>query len=135
MIWIARALRIGLIGVCLGVLSGIIPISLEQFRTGEACPNIGIIPACYVVSVAYIAMALAGVIWWRIALKLFLVGAVPVITLAFIGTATELSGTPTCPRSAGGLPLCYVSLTLGVSLLLVFVAIRWIETKCLRPVG
>ena len=49
MIWIARALRIGLVVTCLLVLSGIVPISLAQFQTGDACPTIGFIPACYVV--------------------------------------------------------------------------------------
>ena len=129
MIWIARALRIGLVGACLFVLSGIIPISLAQFRTGDACPMLGPIPACYVVSVAYSAMALAGVIWWRVALRIFLFGSVPVIALAVTGTTSELLGIPTCPRSPGGLPLCYLSLAVGLSLLLVFLSIRRIETR------
>lgn len=127
MIWVARTLRISLIGVCLVVLGGIIPISLEHLRTGDSCPVIGGVPACYVVSVAYGAMALAGVIWWRAATWLFLIGAVPVITLAMLGTGAELSGVPTCPRSAGGIPLCYASLALGLGLLLTFFVIRSIE--------
>lgn len=127
MIWVARALRLGLVGGCLVVLSGIVPISLTHFHTGDACPNLGPVPACYVVSVAYAAMALAGLIWWRIALKMFLLGAIPVIALAASGTLVELSGVPTCPRSATGLPLCYISLAIGLSFLLMFLTIRAIE--------
>lgn len=129
MIWFARALRIALIGVCAYVLSGIVPISLVQFRTGGGCPMLGPVPACYIVSVAYGAMALAGVIWWRVATRLFLMGAVPVITLAIIGTASELMGVPTCPRSPSGVPLCYASLAVGLSVLMVFFLIRSIENR------
>jgi hypothetical protein len=134
MIWLARALRIALVGACLTVLSGIIPISLTQFHTGDACPSLGFIPACYIVSVAYSAMAVAGVIWWRGAMKLFLFGSIPVITLAVIGTVSELAGIPTCPRSDSGLPLCYASLAVGLGVLLVFLVIRAIETNRFKAI-
>ena len=133
MIWLARALRVGLIGACAVVLSGIIPISLTHFQTHVACPMLGPVPACYVVSIAYLAMGLAGLIFWRVALRVFLIGAVPVISLAVIGTASELAGIPTCPRSPTGLPLCYASLAVGMSLLLTFLVIRAIETRIASP--
>lgn len=133
MIWLARALRVVLIGVCVYVLSGIVPISLVHFRTGNGCPMIGPVPACYVVSAAYSAMALAGIIWWRVASWVFSLGAIPVILLAVVGTLTELSGIPTCPRSAGGMPLCYASLAVGLGLLVMFLLIRWIERNRTMP--
>ncbi|MGJ8609753.1 MAG: hypothetical protein ACSHWY_01570 [Octadecabacter sp.] len=133
MIWLARALRVALIGVCVYVLSGIVPISLVHFQTGNGCPMIGPVPACYVVSVAYSAMALAGIIWWRVASWVFSLGAIPVILLAVVGTLTELSGIPTCPRSAGGMPLCYASLAVGLGLLVTFLLIRWIEKNRTMP--
>ena len=129
MIWIARALRVILVGACIYVLSGIVPISLTQFRTGSGCPSIGPVPACYIVSVAYTAMAVASAVWWRPTLWLFLLGAVPVIALALTGTSLELSGVPTCPRSPDGFPLCYASLAVGASLLAVFLLVRWIEGR------
>lgn len=132
MILLARALRIALVGACAYVLSGIIPISLTHFGTGAGCPMIGPLPACYVVTLAYGAMTVAGIIWWRVALWVFLVGAVPVISLAVVGTVSELSGVPTCPRSAAGMPLCYASLAVGLGLLLTFLLIRSIESN--RPI-
>ena len=54
---------------------------------------------------------------------LFFVGAIPVIVLALIGTTLELSGQPTCPQSETGMPLCYMSLFVGVMMLLVFLYI------------
>ncbi len=127
MMWVARLLRFGLVAACLTVLSGIVPISLKHFQTGNACPNFGPIPACYVVSIAYASMAVAALIFWRQTLWLFLVGAVPVIALAAAGTSMELIGYPTCPRSNGGWPLCYSSLMIGLVLLLVFFLVRGIE--------
>ncbi|MEP2731298.1 MAG: hypothetical protein ABJN03_19515 [Ascidiaceihabitans sp.] len=117
MIWISRLLRVGVLLACLAVLSGIVPISLSHFRTGNACPKLGPVPACYVVSLAYLAMAIAVSIGWHRFKWLFFIGATPVILLAIAGTTLELFGRPTCPRSDSGWPLCYTSLMIGGSLL------------------
>jgi hypothetical protein len=119
-IWISRLLRAGVLLTCLAVLNGIVPISLEHFQTGEACPDLGPIPACHVVSLAYLAMALAVSVGWRKLKWLFFFGVTPVILLAIAGTSFELFGRPTCPRSESGWPLCYTSLMIGVSLLIAF---------------
>lgn len=127
MIWLSRLLRVGVVLMCLVVLSGIIPISLTHFQTGDACPNLGPIPACYLVSICYAAMALAALVGWRNLRWLFFAGATPVLLLAAVGTTLELSGRPTCPLSDEGLPLCYVSLAMGCSLLLAFFVILFLE--------
>jgi len=103
MIWVSRLLRGLLLIACLVVLSGIVPISITHFHTGDACPNLGPIPACYVVSLA--------------------------ILLAAAGATLELSGRPTCPRSDSGWPLCYSSLIVGVSLLAAFLVVLLIERR------
>ena len=120
MIWFSHFLRIGVVVVCLVVLSGIVPISLAQLRTGDACPNLGPIPACYIVSVCYGGMAVAAVVWWRNLSWLFFLGVTPVLILAATGTTLELAGRPTCPVSDAGVPLCFVSLAVGCGLLLAF---------------
>lgn len=130
MIWVSRLLRASVLLACLAVLSGIVPISLTHFRTGDACPNLGPIPACYVVSLAYLAMALAVTIGWRRLKWLFFVGATPVILLALAGTSFEMLGRPTCPRSQSGWPLCYTSLMIGVSLLIAFLGAFFADRKC-----
>ncbi|MEP1765490.1 MAG: hypothetical protein ABJJ53_02370 [Sulfitobacter sp.] len=125
----SHLLRVGIVLMCLVVLSGIVPISLAHFQTGNACPNLGPIPACYVVSVCYAAIGLAALVWWRNLAWLFFAGITPVIVLAAIGTSLELAGRPTCPLSDEGLPLCYVSLAMGCSLLLAFLGIQFFEKK------
>ncbi|MEP5632058.1 MAG: hypothetical protein ABJP79_09265 [Tateyamaria sp.] len=129
MIWVSRLLRVGVLLACLAVLSGIVPISLTHFRTGNACPDLGPIPACYVVSFAYLAMAIAVSIGWNRLKWLFFVGAAPVILLAVAGTTLELFGRPTCPRSDSGWPLCYTSLMIGASLLIAFLGAVLMERK------
>jgi len=129
MIWIARLLRAALVTACLAVLSGIVPISITHYQTGDACPTLGLIPACYVVSVAYAAMAVAALVWWRELKGLFFLGATPVILLAATGTTLEVLGRPTCPKSDNGWPLCYTSLILGVSLFATFLVVLFIERR------
>jgi hypothetical protein len=77
--------------------------------------------------VCYTAIGLAALVWWRNLSWLFFVGVTPVIVLAVVGTTLELAGRPTCPLSDKGLPLCYVSLAMGCSLLLAFLVIQFFE--------
>lgn len=123
MLPLSRILRL-----CLGVfaayvLSGIIPISFTHWQTGAACPMLGPLPACYLVSICYAAMGLAAVLWNKPLNGLFFAGAAPVILLALIGTSLELSGRATCPRSETGLPLCYLSLIASIMMLVVFLLV------------
>ena len=127
MILLSRFLRLGLFVFSLYVLSGIIPISIKQFQSGGACPLIGPIPACYIVSVAYTAMGVAAILWTKKLVWLFILGALPVIGLALSGTTLELFGHPTCPRSESGLPLCYLSLVVGLMMAIVFLIVLKIE--------
>ena len=127
MVLLSRLIRLGLFGFSLYVLSGIVPISIEQFKSGGACPLIGPIPACYIVSLAYGAMGIAALLWNKKLIWLFVLGVVPVISLAASGTALELLGYPTCPRSDGGLPLCYFSLAVGLIMAITFYSALKIE--------
>ncbi|WP_299732142.1 hypothetical protein [uncultured Tateyamaria sp.] len=129
MIWISRLLRAAVLLACLVVLGRIVPISLTQIQTGNACPMLGPIPACHVVSISYAAMGAAVSIGWRGLKWLFFVGAAPVVGLALAGTSLELAGIPTCPRSETGRPLCYSSLMIGLGLLAGFSLSIWIDRK------
>jgi len=128
-----RYLRIGLAGTSIYVLSVIVRVSIAQWQTGNACPMIGPIPlpACYVVSVSYAAMGIASLLWTKPLQWLFFAGATPVILLALAGTYLELKGSATCPASSAGTPMCYYSLAIGLSMLIVFLVVLRIEGR--RP--
>ncbi|MEP1444223.1 MAG: hypothetical protein ABJK39_14545 [Hyphomicrobiales bacterium] len=125
----SRLLRIGLTGVALLILSSIVPISIDEYRIGNACPKVLGFPACYLVSVCYALMAIAAIFWNKPFTRLFFAGVTPVIVLALVGTSLELGGRPTCPRSETGWPLCYSSLIVGLFMLVGFFVVLWLENK------
>ena len=128
---VSQLLRLGMVAASLYVLSGIFPISLTQFRTGQGCPYLGPVPACYIVTVSYGAMGLAAVIWRQRSGWLFAIGIAPVLLLALTGTMLEILGRPTCPRSDAGVPLCYMSLAAGTAMLAAYVLAWWAARKAL----
>ncbi len=128
----ARVLRLGLAAFSIYILSGIIPISATHFHTGDACPTLGPIPACYIVAICYSAMGVAAIFWNKRLSWLFFAGVTPVILLASVGSFMELTGDPTCPQSESGFPLCYISWVVGVLMLVVFLIVRRGEKNVVR---
>ena len=99
-------------------LAGVLPVSYSELSTQTACPHLGFIPACHIVTLAYAIVLLTAVhsrIWktW-----LFVLGWLPIFLLALAGTTLELLGNGTCPETAGGIPKCYFSLGLAIALVL-----------------
>ena len=118
-----------LIGAGLSVFGFIqgLTLSVDQLATGDACPSIGPLPACYLVAIAY---GLASVAWLMrlVALSgaseekplvktVFYAGFLPIFILAFIGSASEALGFPVCPHMANGFPKCVISLVVGLIIL------------------
>ncbi len=124
---VSITMRVALTAFALFVLSSIVPISVHHWHTGNACPMLGPIPACYVVSLCYAAMALASIWWQKRWHAAFYFGATPVILLALSGTLLELSGRPTCPDSESGVPLCFYSLAAGLAMLTLYLTAIWLE--------
>ncbi len=79
---------------------------------GEPCPVIGVVPACYVVLIGYCVIVLSMHPRLRRASVFFLLGWIPVATLAFFGVIGELTNWLECPRTDTGIPQCYISLSL-----------------------
>ena len=97
-------------------LAGVLPISLAELTTGSACPHLGPVPACYLVSVAYATMLITVLDrrFWRV--WHFFAGWAAVFMLAATGTALEILDDGTCPRTASETPICFLSLGLSVAL-------------------
>lgn len=97
-------------------LFGVLPVSLDELRTGGACPHLGPIPACHIVALSYalmLAAALSRHVWsWG----LFYLGWLPVFLLAAGGSALELLGQDICPKTEGGWPKCFFSFALAVAI-------------------
>lgn len=108
--------------LCLSAVAlyGVIPVSYNTFLKIGTCPMLGVVPACYVVTIGYSLIILS------LFLKnstIFLIGSLPVFILAFFGSSYELMGQKTCPRNAVGTPLCYYSL--AVIIVVIFAFYLW----------
>lgn len=89
----------------------------ELFRE-PTCPKLFGIPACYLVLIAYLAAAIGawntGSEFGRVA---FMIGAVAVTAIGVYFSVGEIRGTAQCPTFEG-LPMCFVSLFAGASMLI-----------------
>lgn len=102
-------------------LAGVLPVSWAELSTHTACPHLGPVPACHVVSVAYavvLATSLHSRLWntW-----VFLGAWLPLFLLAAAGSGLELAGHGTCPQTENGIPKCFLSLALATALIVPFV--------------
>ena len=97
---------------------GSFSLSMNDWQIGNVCPKILGIPACYIVFGCF-AMALithfipSSKSKWAF---FFFIGIVTLI--ASTGTIGELTGTAKCPTTAGGTPMCFISLAICLSLLI-----------------
>lgn len=114
------SLRVIVAALALFGLFGVLPVSLAEVSVGGACPHLGVLPACHLVSLAYGTVLLTVLhrrLWnpW-----VFLLAWLPIFALAAMGSSLELLGHGTCPKTESGLPKCFFSLVLAVALLLPF---------------
>jgi O-antigen/teichoic acid export membrane protein len=103
-------------------------LAYRHCQSGEMCPLIGVVPACYIALVGYlligIALALRNKLRQQVIQWTFWSGLAIAGGLAFFGSALELIHGHVCPRAFGWLPMCYVSLALSVLIGGLFVASR-----------
>ena len=90
---------------------------LSELLREPTCPELLGIPACYALLLAYL-VTLAGA-WMpdtTVSRSLFLVGAGAVTVIGAWFSFGQLAGTLECPAFEG-LPMCFVSLFAGLSIL------------------
>lgn len=89
-----------------GTVSGF-NMSMDEIKQGDVCPKLLSIPACYLVFIFFSLSLIAHVLKWRYAL--FFASLFIPFALALSGTVSELVGIEVCPRTSGGIPMCYIS--------------------------
>ena len=117
-------IRLALIGLmALGLWSSA-RLAYSHYQSGEACPILGVVPACYIALAGYLMMTigLAATIakpdlnlTWMFWLGLLAAGG-----LALLGSGMELAKGDVCPKAYGWLPMCYVSLAFSVLIGILF---------------
>jgi hypothetical protein len=112
-------------------LWGAISVSYSTIMNIEPCPDFLHLPMCYLVSIGYFSMLSAQFVSnIRLKNRLFYSGWILTFLIAGLGVGFELIAGDICPKSAGGLPLCYVSFALCV---LIFILYRSTLYRAGRP--
>jgi hypothetical protein len=94
-------------------------LCLNHMRvTGGICPLILGIPACYIVFVCFIMAFIAHFNSMPVSNMIYFISVGIVTLIASYGTAGELLGFAKCPRTDYGIPMCFISLSICISLLL-----------------
>ncbi len=122
-------LRILIATISALVLYGLLPVIWAQATGAAQCPALGPLPACYVVGLCYMLIAISTISALPFAAHVFWIGWLPVFGLALTGSLTEISGTPICPRNTLDIPLCFFSLGIAAILLLCFQFLRRLDTQ------
>ena len=121
--------RVVVAGFCVIGLFGIVPITYQHATGTVSCPMLGIVPACYVVTLAYSLAGASMLVVVGLRSTLFLAGWIPIFGLALLGSSMQVLGNEACPRSIGNIPGCYLSLTLTISLMLAFLVERFYRPR------
>lgn len=103
-------------GVILLGLSGAIPLVQNEFTTGNICPQIIGIPACYIILVCLILAIVSHSNLFKDHWKLYFLGILIALSIATFGSVSNLLGYIECPKTENGTPICYLSFLLFSSL-------------------
>ena len=108
--------RYAIIALSLFGLAGVGKISYAHIMGSVPCPMIGILPACYLVTLGYLLLLAAPL--RREGVILFAFGIAIVLGLALVGSIGEISGIMHCPHTQTGVPKCYLSALLSLAIAL-----------------
>jgi hypothetical protein len=116
----SEIIRLSIALTCTLVLYKMMPVISRQWQGVEACPALGLLPACYLVFTGYTIILLSMMLTPVRNSWMFLLGWLPVFLMALSGTSLELLGQPTCPRTNLDIPLCFFSLAIACILFAAF---------------
>ncbi len=89
---------------------------IEEFKTGEGCPKIMSIPMCLVILICFLIPLITHLLKkWNTVYFLFtgLAGSI-----ALLASVMQFAGNAQCPKTGSGTPMCYYSLLLFSTLII-----------------
>lgn len=93
-------------------LAGISGLVLTEIRQGGTCPLLLGVPACYFILACILMVVVSHFGFLRDRHLLFFAGAGAAWVVAIIASVLQGLGRVDCPKGFGDIPLCYVSLVL-----------------------
>lgn len=90
-------------------------LSWANFQSPEGiCPKLLGLPACYVILSCLLLAAGSHLLAYN---PTYWLATGFAASIAVVGTVGELSGTLSCPRTGSGTPMCFLSLAMFASLM------------------
>jgi hypothetical protein len=106
--------------IAVGLWGGL-SVSYETATGGNPCPDMLGLPICYLVSMGYLSMLASQLVSTNsLKTKLFYPGWFAVFVIAVLGVSFELFIADVCPQNSLGFPLCYVSFSLCVFIVIFY---------------
>ena len=89
---------------------------IEEFKTGEGCPKIMHIPMCLVILICFIIPLITHLLKkWN---PLYFVFTGFAGSIALMASIMQFTGNAECPKTTSGTPMCYYSLLIFSSLII-----------------
>lgn len=89
---------------------------LTEIKTGDGCPKLGPIPACFFIFICFIIPFFLHVLKkWHVVYFVF-TGLAALI--AFFASIMQITGNAECPKTDSGIPMCYLSLLIFTTLII-----------------
>lgn len=101
----------------LGLLTIIFLVS-KQIITGNICPRLFEIPACFIILVLLISIILSHIKIFKDRNILYFLCAILGLLIAIYFSISQIRGLQDCPQCLIGIPLCYLSVLMFTLLLI-----------------
>jgi len=89
---------------------------ITEITTGDGCPKFGVVPACVIILVCFTVPFVLHILKkWDLIYFLF-TGIAALIALA--ASVMQFLGNAECPKTGSGLPMCYLSLLIFTTLII-----------------
>ena len=116
---VLKSMFLIIVAILFFAVYGSVQLSINDFKLKDICPKLLGIPACYWVTIFFVIALFSHLNQkFEKAKYVFFMSIGFVFIMALNGTVTELSGTIVCPRTSGGTPMCFISLAMCTSLLI-----------------
>ena len=109
-------------------LYGTIGLAKKEYLIGNICPKLLGIPACYIILTCFLLALISHIGYLKDQWKIYWIGILTALSLATYGTLGELFNFAECPKTDGGIPMCFISFAIFSSLAL-FKIIEWKLSK------
>ena len=88
---------------------------VEEFKTGEGCPKIMQVPMCLVILICFVIPLITHLLNKLNFLYFLFTGLAG--SIALVASIMQFMGNAECPKTSSGTPMCYYSLLLFSSLI------------------